>query len=454
LAKINETHRDDESSATHNLESAKKEFPSIKWSSLFNGLLESIFEDFSKYLDPFTINKSKLLKELDEYLAKLQSSPSSTKDLISYLLHKLLKDSDDSNFVTRSVGHVEPIDKRSRTDLLNNRLINVKKLPEDQCTEALSRYLPNIPDRLYIEYAFPRSHKKDLSTIADNVISAYEKSLANLKWLDQESKDRSQKKATNAKRKIGHPDYLVDDEKLDGLHSCLNKHVQATKSSDPLSLYKYIKMGLCSAGQKLRELDPIQIDDFLGVRIAEINAFFYQELNQMVVPAGILHSPLYRYDFPKAINYGAAGMIIGHELCHGFDQNGINFNFEGKRDTPILTPESRTEFNKMVQCVKTLYGKLGHTEFGLSQDIADSAGVKAAYRAFEVQEAMNGEEAPLPGLEKYTWDEIFFIAQAHVWCGNDRARVIGEMQNFDKFSEAFKCKKGDYMNPVDACDVW
>jgi len=279
--------------------------------------------------------------------------------------------------------------------------------------------------------------------------------LGNLKWLDQESKERSQKKAANAKRKVGHPDYLVDDDKLDGLHSCLNKHVQATKSSDPLSLYKYIKLRLCSTGQQLRRLDPIKVDDFKGMSISEINAYYYYSENLFLLLAGIMHSPVYRYDFPKAINYGGAGMIIGHELNHGYDQNGVKYDFEGKYNNPILTPASMIEFDKMVQCVKTLYGKLGPGVWDINQDIADSAGLKAAYRAFKAQEAINGVEEPLPGLEKYTWDQIFFISQAHVWCGQyTRGRVIGEMQNFDKFSEAFGCKKGDYMNPVDACDVW
>jgi len=234
----------------------------------------------------------------------------------------------------------------------------------------------------------------------------------------------------------------------------LNKHVQATKSSDPLSLYKYIKLGLCSTGQKLRALDPITVDDFKGYPINEINAHFFHNENLMVLPAGILHSPLYRFDFPKAISYGAAGMVIGHELSHGYDQNGVNYDFAGKSGNPILTPASKTEFNKMVKCVETLYGKLGSGVWDINQDISDSAGLKAAYRAFKAQEAINGVEEPLPGLEKYTWDQIFFIAQSHVWCGSARGRVIGEMQNFDKFSEAFGCKKGDYMNPVDACDVW
>jgi len=276
--------------------------------------------------------------------------------------------------------------------------------------------------------------------------------LADLKWLDKESIERSQKKVANAKRKLGHPEYLVD-ERFYLLHSCLNKHVQATKSNDPLSLYKYSVLRLCTAAKKLRALDPIVVDDFKGFPINEINAHYYYDENLMVLPAGILHSPLYRYDFPKAISYGAAGMVIGHELSHGYDPKGVDYDFDGKSGSTILTPASKTEFKKMVQCVDTLYGKLG-LEWDTNQNIADSAGLKAAYRAFKAQEAINGVEEPLPGLEKYTWDQIFFIAQSHVWCGSARGRVIGEMQNFDKFSEAFECKKGDYMNPVDACDVW
>jgi len=218
-------------------------------------------------------------------------------------------------------------------------------------------------------------------------------------------------------------------------------------------MYKYMKLELCVVGQRLRGLDPIKIDDFY-TSVSSVNAFYDYDKNLMVLPAGFLHSPVYRFDFPKAINYGAAGMIIGHELSHGYDQDGVNYNFEGKVNNPILTSAPRMEFDKMVQCVETLYGKLGPDVSNIDQDIADSSGLKAAYRAFKAQEAINGVEVPLPGLEQYTWDQIFFIAQSHAWCGSVRGRVIGELQNFDKFSEAFGCKKGDYMNPVDACDVW
>jgi len=131
---------------------------------------------------------------------------------------------------------------------------------------------------------------------------------------------------------------------------------------------------------------------------------------------------------------------------------GVTFDHEGKRN-PILTPASKTEFDKIVKCVQTIYGRLPGV-FDTNQNIADSSGVKAAYRAFKQWEAENGEQEPLPGLENYSWDQIFMIAQAHTWCGAGPGRPHGEFQNFDKFAEAFKCKKGDVMAPVDACEVW
>jgi len=305
-----------------------------------------------------------------------------------------------------------------------------------------------------LDYSFPRSHLKDITGIFDAVLADFKKNLATLKWLDQESIQRSQKKVDGVKRKVGHPQYLTDEEKFDGLSGCLNKHVLNLKSQTPLSIYKWLKLGLCSSGQGLRALDPIVRDDFKGYPVNEINAHYYYGENLIVLPAGILHTPLYRLDFPQAINYGCAGMIVGHELVHGYDVNGVDYDFEGQRNT-ILTPGPTAEFKKIVQCVKTIYGRLGGFDvFDTNQNICDSAGVKAAFRAFKLWEKENGVQEPLPGLEEYSWDQIFMIAQGRTWCGAAPGRVNGQFQNFDKFAEAFKCKKGDFMVPVDACEVW
>jgi len=105
------------------------------------------------------------------------------------------------------------------------------------------------------------------------------------------------------------------------------------------------------------------------------------------------------------------------------------------------------------------------------ENIGDNGGLKTAYRAYKMYTASNGEENPLPGMETFSMDQIFFLSFAHVWCGSftdnellmqlfnnehspSRDRIIGAVQNFPKFADAFKCKKGDPMYPKSACDVW
>lgn len=169
---------------------------------------------------------------------------------------------------------------------------------------------------------------------------------------------------------------------------------------------------------------------------------------------------------------------MGHELSHGFDDQGIQFDWNGTLNT-WMTPHAEAGFDQMAQCVVDQYSHFCYPELqtcinGITtqgENIGDNGGIKAAYRAYQAYVASHGAEKPLPGLEQFTMNQIFFLAYGQVWCGEysedtllrqlltdphspGKDRVIGAIQNFPKFGEAYGCKKGDPMYPVNACDVW
>jgi predicted metalloendopeptidase len=178
--------------------------------------------------------------------------------------------------------------------------------------------------------------------------------------------------------------------------------------------------------------------------------------------------------WPKAMNFGATGMGMGHELIHGFDDRGRKYDGEG-RLTDWWAPAAIERFREAAACVEAEYGRF-EVEPGLPLDgaltlgenLADLGGSRIAYRAYRGWVAENGEEAPVAGL---TGDQLFFVSLAQAWCavaspevqrtwvGTDahsppRFRVNGTVMNLPEFGEAFACEVGEPMRPTEVCEIW
>lgn len=183
-----------------------------------------------------------------------------------------------------------------------------------------------------------------------------------------------------------------------------------------------------------------------------------------------MKGPFYRYNQLQALNYGSLGMVIGHEIAHGFDTSGIYFDKDGNFKQWMGT--SKREFTKKTKCFINIYNnarvygkKLNGTKT-LDESIADNVGIKYSYRAYKELLATNGQESKLPGLD-YTNEQLFFISFAQTWCtkylnievidysiANDvhslnPARAEITLSNFPEFYEAFNCKK-----PEKYCTLW
>lgn len=229
--------------------------------------------------------------------------------------------------------------------------------------------------------------------------------------------------------------------------------------------------------------------------------------NSIAFPAGILQPPFFDANFPMAINYGAmgkpydprppnafsddssrslatlSGSVIGHEITHGFDDQGAQSDKDGNLHD-WWSPESDRQFRNRTACISRQYSKFCYSELGnsesscvkgpntLGENIADNGGLKQAYTAFQEYLKQRSEPEPrLPSLEHFSMEQVFFLSFASFWCGehSDRYlrnllatnehspgkyRVIGTLQNFPDFAKAFNCPLGSYMNPVNKCSVW
>ena len=212
-----------------------------------------------------------------------------------------------------------------------------------------------------------------------------------------------------------------------------------------------------------------------------VNAYYDPAMNNINFPAGILQPPFYDNKIDPAINFGAAGGVIGHEMTHGFDDEGAKFDLNGSVHN-WFTPDDLAKFNDRTKCIADEYsgfqvaeGQNLNGKLTLGENTADNGGLRIAFRALEATIAEDRTAAE-PGYvdgkrDGYTAEQRYFIGYGQIWCENQREaaarvqartnphssgewRVKGAVQNFDEFGKAFSCKKGQPMMPVNACRVW
>ncbi|XP_067873227.1 membrane metallo-endopeptidase-like 1 isoform X3 [Heterodontus francisci] len=342
-----------------------------------------------------------------------------------------------------------------------------------ECASYINGNMENAVGALYVREAFAGESKRMVKDLIDKIREVFIETLDELEWMDAASKQKAQEKTLAIKEQIGYPDYILDndnprlDQEYEHLNFSENKYFE--------NVLENLKAGAQKSLRKLRE----QVDqDVWIIGAAVVNAFYSPNRNQIVFPAGILQPPFFSKHQLQALNFGGIGMVIGHEITHGFDDNGRNFDKDGNL-YDWWSNFSATHFNDQSRCIAHQYGNYmwdlagGQNVSGittLGENIADNGGVRQAYKAYLKWVKKEGEEVKLPGLD-LTHKQLFFLNFAQVWCGSYRPeyasqsiktdvhsplkfRVIGSLQNFEAFAEAYQCKRGNVMHPAKKCRVW
>ncbi|NXF48605.1 NEP protein, partial [Oceanites oceanicus] len=401
-----------------------------------------------------------------EYLIKLKSilNKYTPRDLQNYMIWRFVMDlvnSLSSNYKdTRNAFRKALYGTTSETAVWR------------RCANYVNGNMENAVGRLYVEEAFAGDSKHVVEEMIADIRDVFIKTLDELTWMDEETKVKAEQKATAIRERIGYPDEIVtDDNKLNSEYQELNYKEEEYFENIIQNLVFTQKKRL----KKLRE--KVDKEEWIS-GAAVVNAFYSASRNQIVFPAGILQPPFFSASQPKSLNYGGIGMVIGHEITHGFDDNGRNFNENGDL-VDWWTEESARNFKELSQCMVYQYGNFSWDLAGgqhlsgintLGENIADNGGVRQAYKAYENFVKKHGKEKLLPGLEM-NHKQLFFLNFAQVWCGTYRPeyavnsiktdvhspgkfRVIGSLQNSPEFSEAFSCTKTNYMDPAKKCRVW
>ncbi|XP_037527376.1 membrane metallo-endopeptidase-like 1 [Rhipicephalus sanguineus] len=225
---------------------------------------------------------------------------------------------------------------------------------------------------------------------------------------------------------------------------------------------------------------PYDKDSVWSRGAAVVAAYYTPTNNEMVFPAGILQAPFYQRGLPRSLNFGAMGFVIGHEMTHGFDDRGGQFDADGAL-RQWWTNDTRTKFKEKAQCFIYQYGNITDEKANMTlngrhtvgENIADNGGLRLVFKAYEkvLEDECRGEDTRLPGLTNLTGKQLFFIADAMMWCSLSTVqrlkqqiqydvhspapyRVNMPMKNFDEFAKAFKCNANSTMNPTERCTLW
>ncbi|XP_036335141.1 neprilysin-3 isoform X3 [Rhagoletis pomonella] len=322
---------------------------------------------------------------------------------------------------------------------------------------------------IFVRQAFHGGSKPEAEQMINEIREAFKENLHNLTWMDRGTRERAIDKANAITDMIGFPDYILNPKELDKKYEDLkivpNKYFENN-----------IQVAMYNLRTNLEKLDQPVNKTHWGMTPQMVNAYYTPTKNQIVFPAGILQSPFYDTNNPKSLNFGAMGVVMGHELTHAFDDQGREYDKFGNIHR-WWDNKSIERFNEKTECIERQYGNYkmnGRTLNGkqtLGENIADNGGLKAAYHAFLKSEATKDADIlKLPGLN-LTHKQLFFVSFAQVWCSsttNETSilqmekdahapspyRVIGTLSNTFEFADAFNCKANSKMNQNKKCVVW
>jgi putative endopeptidase len=351
--------------------------------------------------------------------------------------------------------------------------------PEEQprwkrCTRLTDAALGEAVGQDWVRENFPPAAKENMEKLVAALKKALDEDIQQLPWMSDETKKQAELKLAAFRQKIGYPAHWRDYSKFE---------VSRTDFIADLS-----HNAVFERNRNLSKLGKPVDESEWGMTPPTVNAYYSPQNNDINFPAGILQPPFYDVTKDAAINFGGIGVVIGHEMTHGFDDQGSNYGPTGsvkyKADGTMdswFTPEDLKKFKERTGCIADEYSKFNVTpdqkldgRLTLGENSADNGGIRIAFRALQETMAKQGItnlDTAAPDASGYTPAQRFFLSFGQVWCENMRPeaarrqaktdphstgewRTNGTVQNFDEFGKAFGCKVGQPMMPETSCRVW
>ncbi|KAF2883618.1 hypothetical protein ILUMI_22552 [Ignelater luminosus] len=431
----------------------------IDWKEYVNNILNST---------DITVNEETVVNVINpQYLQDLSTllKITSKRTITNYLIWRAVHAS--IPYLTQKLKEKKfPLD-----NALNGN--SAAKTRNKECVDTVAEKLPLLLGTLYVHKHFDEETKEMTETMITDIKDAYANLMNKSDWMDNITKHNALEKLAALQSLVGYSYNTFYEEELQTYYSELQldkrNYLRSILSVDLFSINKNLKR----LNEKVNKMEWLgRMPNF------EVNAEYIPEKNMIQIPAGILKSTYFNKNYPRYINYGSVGYVLGHEITHGFDNSGRMYDENGNIEK-WWTNESNSVFEKNVECIIKQYTNYTIPELNgthvngnltLDENIADNGGIKNAYLAYQAWVKRNGPEKILPGLN-YTANQLFWISAGNIWCAKyrteyvkrlvlqdphslSRFRVIGPFSNSDNFAHDFNCPLGSKMNPELKCQVW
>jgi putative endopeptidase len=420
--------------------------PAIPWARLFEGLGHPELTAVKVTTPPFVARAGELFAKapLEQWKA--------------YLRWHLLADMADARTLPKAF-----VDERfafqSKAFTGAKELLPRWKHCVDRTDEALGFAL----GRVYVQRHLGAEGKERTTRLVGEIEKAMERDVGALPWMDAATKERARQKLATLVNKVAYPERWRDYASLAVDRGSWFRNVLSARRFE-------MNRQLSKVGKPLDRTEWFMSPP-------TVNAYYNPSMNEIVFPAGILQPPFFNRAAPEPVNYGAIGMVVGHELTHGFDDQGRKFDAQGNL-TDWWTPGVSSEFDRRAQCVADQYGEYEslpgvrlNGKLTLGENIADLGGLKLAHAAMQAAREKSG--GPGPSVAGFTPEQQFFLGYAQAWCSKYRdeelrrravidphspakQRVNGPLSNLPSFASAFQCAEGRPMvRPAGKrCEVW
>jgi putative endopeptidase len=329
-----------------------------------------------------------------------------------------------------------------------------------RCTLATDNALGEAVGQDWVKNYFSPEKKENMTKLVSALEAALRQDIDQLPWMSDETKKKALEKLAQIRNKIGYPEHWRDYSTLEIKRDDLLGNVARADIFED-------RRNLAKLGKPVDETE-------WHMTPPTVNAYYSQSNNDINFPAGILQPPFYDFSKDEAVNFGGIGTVIGHEMTHGFDDQGSKFDGHGNQ-VEWQTAADRKAFGDRTDCEVKEYGNFEaapgvklNGQLTLGENTADNGGLRIAYMA--LMDTLAGA-VPAPEIDGYSPAQRFFLAYGQLSCENIREqaarnyvltdphspghwRVNGAVENFDQFGKAFGCKKGAPMYPENACRVW